>query len=253
MSKLLNEPSRVNVIGIPISAVNLKMALEFIENNLNDIRGEYICASNAHTTVMAHDDKHYKTVQSASIMSLPDGKPLAIIGQKKGYKSMKKTTGLNFMKAILSSKKLKSCRHYFYGNTKENIDLMIKNIKNIYPELNICGYEPSIFKELTNEEINDLAKRIDNAKADFVWIGLGAPRQEILMYKLKNKTNSIMIGVGGVFNILAGIINDAPDWMQKAGLEWLYRLLKEPKRLFKRYLITNTKFILYNMREKNEN
>ena len=246
--KLLNEPQRVNVIGVPISIVDLDSAIEFVVNNLKQIKGNYICASNAHTCVMAHDNKDYLKVQSESIMSLPDGKPLANVGKKKGYKVMEKTTGTHFMQAIFNNEKLKNCKHYFYGNTEENINLMIEKIKKNYPDLKICGYEPSIFRELTDEEVKELADRINNSEADFVWIGIGAPRQEILMNRMKGTTNSVMTGVGGAFNILAGLVNDAPMWMQKKGLEWFYRLLKDPKRLFKRYLVTNSKFIWYNWR-----
>lgn len=250
MQKLLNEPERVEIIGVPISAVNLDTAIDFIINNIENIKGNYICASNAHTTVMAHEDKEYLQVQSESILSLPDGKPLSVVGRKKGFKKMDKTTGLHFMQEIFKNPNFENKKHYFYGNNIENLELMIKKVKEKYPKLNVCGYEPSIFRELTDDEIIELESRINNSKADFVWIGIGAPRQEILMHRMKEKTNSIMTGVGGAFNILAGLVNDAPKWMQNLGLEWLYRFIKEPKRLFKRYIVTNTKFIIYNWRSK---
>lgn len=250
--KLLNKPDRVSVIGVPISIVNIDIAVKFVEDNLDNIRGEYICASNAHTCVMAHEDKDYLKVQSESIMSIPDGKPLADVGNKKGHKEMNKTTGNCFMQGIFNSNKLNKCNHYFYGSTNETLDLMIPKIKETYPNINICGYEPSVFRELTDKEVDELAKRINKSKADFVWFGIGAPKQENLMSRLKGKTNSVMTGIGGVFNILAGKISDAPKWMQKIGLEWFYRLIKDPKRLFKRYLITNSKYIWYNWRDKNE-
>lgn len=247
---LSNVPKRVNILKVPISVVNLTIALDFVANNFNVILGNYICASNVHTTVMAYENNEYLKVQSESIMSLPDGKPLAVVGQKKGYKEMKKTTGTHFMQSIFIDERFKNKKHYFYGNTKDNLDLMIKKIKKDYFDLNICGYEPSIFRELTDSEVNDLALRINESGADFVWIGIGAPRQEILMNRLKGKTKTIMTGVGGAFNILAGFVNDAPVWMQNIGLEWFYRLVKEPKRLLKRYLVTNIKFIYYLVKEK---
>lgn len=248
--KSFNELKRINVIGVPISVVNLESSINFVINNFENIRGQYICASNVHTTVMAHEDKNYLKVQSESIMSLPDGKPLSIVGKKNGYKEMEKTTGTHFMIRTFTDERLKGKKHYFYGNTKENIELMIKKVKEDYPNLNICGYEPSIFRELSDEEINELADRINSSEADFVWIGTGAPRQEILMNKLKYKVNSLMVGVGGAFNILAGLVNDAPKWMQKCCLEWFYRFIKDPKRLFKRYLVTNSKFIYYYLGNK---
>lgn len=248
---ILNDaPKKVNVIGVPISIVNMNIVLDYISSNFDSKRGNYICASNVHTTVMAHDDKDYYKVQSESIISLPDGKPLAISGNKKGYKEMQKTTGTHFMQATFIDERFKNKKHYFYGSTKENLIEMIKKIRNDYPNLNICGYEPSIFRELDEKDLKELIDRINKSKADFVWIGIGAPRQEKLMYRLRGKTNSLMTGVGGAFNILSGKVNDAPKWMQNAGLEWFYRFIKEPRRLFKRYFITNSKFIWYSWRDK---
>ena len=115
--------------------------------------------------------------------------------------------------------------------------------------MQICGWEPSVFRELSEEELDLLADRVNATQADFLWVALGAPRQEKLMSRLHGKVNCLMTGVGGAFHILAGTIADAPLWMQNAGLEWLFRLCKEPKRLFKRYFITNTKFIFLLLRE----
>ncbi len=243
-------PNKVNVIGVPISIVNLDIVLDYISDNLDDIKGNYICASNVHTTVMAHDDPDYLEVQSNSIISLPDGKPLADYGNKKGFKEMQKTTGTHFMQDTFTDERFEDKRHYFYGSTQENLQTMIEKLKEDYPKLNICGYEPSIFRELSEDDLNSLINNINNSKADFVWVGIGAPRQENLMFRLKGKVDALMTGVGGAFNILAGKVNDAPMWMQKAGLEWFYRLIKEPKRLFKRYLVTNTKYIWYCLRNK---
>lgn len=238
-------PKRVNIIGVPISVVTMDSALSFVSNNIDNIRGEYICASNVHTTVMAHDDKEYLEVQSNSIMSLPDGKPLSVVGSKKTKDKMEKVTGTHFMLNIFEKDEFNKYKHYFYGSTKENLEEVIKNVNDKYKNVEIAGYEPSIFRELKDEEVDELAKRINKLKTDFLWVGIGAPRQEKLMYRLKGKVNCVMIGVGGAFNILSGKVNDAPLWMQNAGLEWLYRLIKEPRRLFKRYFVTNTKFILY--------
>jgi N-acetylglucosaminyldiphosphoundecaprenol N-acetyl-beta-D-mannosaminyltransferase len=127
---------------------------------------------------------------------------------------------------------------------------MLPAVRRDYPQLQICGWEPSVFRELTDPEVEALAERIRAAQADFVWVALGAPRQEYLMHRLKGKTGAVMTGVGGAFHILSGAIGDAPAWMQNVGLEWFYRLCKEPKRLLKRYLVTNTKFILYHLRTK---
>jgi len=156
---------------------------------------------------------------------------------------MEKVTGTHFMQNIFTDPRFAGKRHYFYGTAPEDLEAMISKVRLDYPDLQICGYEPSIFRELSDLEVEELAQRINAAQADFIWVAIGAPRQEKLMFRLKGKVNGVMTGVGGAFNILAGRVSDAPMWMQNAGLEWLYRLCKEPKRLFKRYLVTNSKFL----------
>ena len=235
---------RVNIIGVPISATNLKSCVETIEENIGNIKGQYICVSNVHTTVMAHDNRDYYKIQASSFMSVPDGKPLSVIG-KKYYPEMDRVTGLELMKAIFYKSAETGWSHYFYGNNLENLELFITNVKKEYPWLNISGYEPSVFRDLTETEEKELTDRINSTHADFLWVALGAPRQENFCYKMRGCINSLMIGVGGVFNIVAGIVPDAPKWMQKLSLEWFYRLVQEPRRLFKRYITTNSKFIWY--------
>lgn len=158
---------------------------------------------------------------------------------------MEKVTGTHFMQNIFMDSRFAGMRHYFYGTAKDDLENMIAKVRQDYPQLNICGYEPSIFRELSDAEVEEVAQRINTVQADFIWVAIGAPRQELLMHRLKGKVNGIMTGVGGAFNILAGRVNDAPMWMQNAGLEWLYRLCKEPRRLYKRYFVTNLRFIFY--------
>ena len=233
---------RVDIIGVPISAVNMEKCMEIIFGDFEKIRGKYICVSNVHTTVMAHDDPEYYKVQAESLMSVPDGKPLSVIG-KMQFPDMERVTGPDLMRKIMSEKKY--VRHFFYGNNKCNLEKMIKVLRQNYPDIIIVGYEPSVFRVMSKKEENDLAEQINKTKPDIVWVALGAPRQELFCYRMKDHINGLMIGVGGAFNILAGIIPEAPVWMQKLSLEWLFRLIQEPRRLFKRYAISNSKFIWY--------
>ena len=236
--------NRVNIIGVPISAVNMESCVQNIFEDFENTRGKYICVSNVHTTVMAHDNPDYYRVQSDSFMSIPDGKPLSVVGKKK-YHDMDRVTGPDLMRRIIEESKKRQIRHFFYGNNKDNLDKLIKTIHQNYPWLIVCGYEPSVFRDMTEQEETDLAERINQTKPDFVWVALGAPRQEYFCSRMKDRINGLMVGVGGAFNVLAGIIPEAPIWMQKLSLEWFYRFLQEPKRLFKRYAVTNTKFIWY--------
>lgn len=237
-------PKRTNIIGVPISAVNMKSCLDFIFDNWDAVHGNYICVSNVHTTVMAHDNPDYYEVQSRSLLSIPDGKPLSVIG-KKQYPEMDRITGPDLMRKIFELSANKDIRHYFYGTTQENLDALLHKIKNDYPWVNVVGSEPSIFRPMSEEEENGLADRINSTNPDFVWVALGAPRQEEFCYRNEGKIKGLMVGVGGAFNVISGVIDEAPRWMQDIGLEWFFRFMKEPKRLFKRYLVTNSKFLIF--------
>ena len=241
--------NRVDIIGVPISAVNMESTVFNIFEDFDAARGQYICVSNVHTTVMAHDDPEYWRVQAESFMSVPDGKPLSVIG-KKQYPEMNRVTGPDLMRRIFVESRERDLRHYFYGNTQENLDALVATLHRDYPWLNIVGMEPSVFRDMTEREETELAERINATQPDFVWVALGAPRQENFCYRMRGKIHGLMVGVGGAFNVLAGIVPEAPAWMQKMSLEWFYRFLQEPRRLFKRYFVTNSKFIRYQLTGK---
>ena len=244
---------RVNIIGVEISVVNSQLAKKYLFDNFEKARGKYICAANVHTTVTAHENSDYRNIQNLSFMTLPDGKPLSIIGKKRGMESMGRVTGPDFLEDILKETENKNYKHYFYGTTQNNLECFISVIKKSYPALKIVGVEPSVFRPLTAYEEDELIERINKSEADFVWVALGAPRQEIFCNKLSERTKAVWIAVGGALNVISGVIPRAPQWMQDYSLEWLYRLLKEPRRLFKRYFITNTKFLWYLLRDKGDN
>ena len=248
MQTLMNV-ERVKIIGVPISVVNMKSCLENIFANLEQIKGEYICVSNVHTTVMAHDNKEYLKVQTESYMSLPDGKPLSIVG-KKSYPEMDRVTGPSLMEEIFKLSNDKSVRHYFYGATDETLEKLKEKLVKKYPDIQIAGMYSPPFRYLTQEEDEEIIKEINKTNPDIVWVGLGAPKQENWMAAHKGKVNGLMIGVGAGFDYHADNIKRAPIWMQNLSLEWLYRLMQDPKRLFKRYLVTNSKFVFYLLKKK---
>lgn len=244
MKKQSTSFNRVSIIGVPISAVNMESCVDNIFRDFETTRGQYICVSNVHTTVMAHDDPAYYKAQAESFMSVPDGKPLSIVG-KKQFPEMDRVTGPDLMRRIFEESKERQLRHFFYGNSKENLEKLMEVLRKDWPWIDICGYEPSVFRDMTEQEESELAERINATKPDFVWVALGAPRQELFCNRMVGRIGGLMVGVGGAFNVLAGVVPEAPQWMQNMSLEWLYRLIQEPKRLFKRYAVTNTKFIYY--------
>lgn len=237
---------RVDVIGVPITATNMEGCLSLLREGLDGLRGEYVCVSNAHTCVMAHDDPAYWECQAGSAMSLPDGKPLSVVGRRRAP-AMGRVTGPDLMREVLSLSAGRGWRHYFYGDEPETLGALRSALEAAYPGLPIAGMEPSVFRPLTEAEKSELCARVDAAGADFCWVALGAPRQEALMRELRGRTRCLMVGVGGALKVLAGVVPEAPLWMQDLSLEWLYRLAQEPRRLFGRYAVTNTKFIWYQL------
>lgn len=232
-----------NILGVNIAAINMEWLVEYLDKNLLDIKGDYICVSNVHTTVTSYKDASYCAVQNGGLMAIPDGGPLSTVGRRRGCKNMARTTGPSLMGEIFKISAKKGYRHYFYGSKQETLELLEKKLKENYPGIKIAGMYSPPFRPLTEEEDKAVIERINEANPDFVWIGLGAPKQEKWMAAHQGKIDGLMLGVGAGFDYYAENIKRAPMWMQKHNLEWVYRLVQDPKRLFKRYWSTNTKFI----------
>lgn len=232
-----------NIMGVNIAAINMDWLLKYLKKNLWEIKGDYICVSNVHTTITSYEDESYCLIQNSGLMAIPDGGPLSTIGQKRGYKNMERTTGPSLMGEIFKISVENGYRHYFYGSKEETLKQLQQKLEEHYPRIQIAGMYSPPFRALTEDEDKTVIEKINETKPDFVWIGLGAPKQEKWMAAHQGKINGLMLGVGAGFDYYAENIKRAPKWMQKSNLEWLYRLIQDPKRLFKRYLYTNSKFI----------
>jgi len=239
-----------NIMGVNIAAINMDWLIDFTVDNIDELSGNYLCVSNVHTTVMSYEDKDYCDIQNGAIMAIPDGGPLSSVGRNRGFADMSRTTGPDYMAEIFRISEEYGYRHYFYGSTEETLKKLEIKLKNKYPSIQISGMYSPPFRKLSEEEDNAIVQVINNSNADFIWIGLGAPKQEIWMANHKEKLNGFMVGVGAGFDYFADNIKRAPVWMQKCNLEWLFRMLQEPKRLFKRYLVGNWKFIFAVCKEK---
>ena len=152
-------------------------------------------------------------------------------------------SGPDLMPEILRVSEEEGYSHYFYGSTEQTLKALEKNLREKYPRLNIAGVYSPPFRKLTEEEDIETIERINAAKPDFLWVGLGAPKQERWMYEHRGKVNAVMLGVGAAFDFHAGTAKRAPKWMQEFYLEWLYRLIQDPKRLLRRYVRSNAQFI----------
>ena len=232
-----------NIMGVNLAAINMPWLIDFTKKYIKELSGDYMCVSNVHTTVMSYDDEVYCAVQNGGIMAIPDGGPLSSVGRKRGFSEMKRTTGPDYMKEILKISAEEGYRHYFYGSTEETLVRLKRVLGKDYQGIQVVGMYSPPFRPLTDEEDQEIIRMINECDADFVWVGLGAPKQERWMHEHQGKIKGLMVGVGAAFDYEAGNIERAPMWMQKANMEWLYRLLQEPKRLFRRYFYTNTKFV----------
>jgi N-acetylglucosaminyldiphosphoundecaprenol N-acetyl-beta-D-mannosaminyltransferase len=232
-----------NILGVNIAAINMEWLLKFTHKNIKALSGDYICVSNVHTTVTSYEDEEYCAVQNGGIMAIPDGGPLSSVGKSRGHKNMQRTTGPSYMGEIFKVSEEYGYRHYFYGSTDETLEKMKKALEKEFPGLQIAGMFSPPFRPMTEEEDQAIVEQINETQPDFLWIGLGAPKQEKWMAAHQGKVEGLMVGVGAGFDYYAGNIDRAPIWMQNSNLEWLFRLIQDPKRLFGRYWHTNTKFI----------
>ncbi|MCR5650494.1 MAG: WecB/TagA/CpsF family glycosyltransferase [Lachnospiraceae bacterium] len=242
---MFDPEKKCKVLGIDINVGDLNSAADHVIKNRDDLAGAYVCFSNVHTTVMAFKNDAYREALRGAKLVFPDGFPIAKEQRRKGFEEAERIAGPDFMKEIFERSADGSISHYFYGSTDETLKKLTGNLKEKYPRINIAGMYSPPFRKLTDEEIDNDINMINDSDADFVWIGLGAPKQELFMQKTGGRVNALMFGVGAGFAFHAGTKKRAPKFMQKLGLEWLFRLLSDPKRLFGRYFVTNTQFLWY--------
>lgn len=236
---------RCKLFGVKTVVSHMEEAVSYVRKNKERLKGKYVSFANVHTTVTAKEEKEFRKVQNEAALVMPDGKPLSFVMKKRGYEEAEQIAGPDFMKRMWEvTAESQEESHYFYGAGEETIAALEEKLKAQYPNLKIAGMESPPYRELTEEEKEAAVKRINESGADYLWVGLGAPKQEYWMNEHKGKIHAVMFGVGAAFDFHAGTIKRAPKWMQKCYLEWFYRILQDPGRLWKRYAVTNARFIL---------
>lgn len=214
--------------------------IAWAENNEN----RYVCACNVHSTTTARWDLSLRRALKESDINTADGTPLVWMQRLLGYPEAQRTYGPTLMLKVLEKAQQENLRIAFYGGHPDRMPLLQKNLLLKFPHLNIVKTIVPPFSPLTKEEDEHYTKELNASKAQIIFVGIGCPKQEIWMHRHSHRISGVMIGVGAAFDFHAGAVEQAPEWMQKAGLEWAFRLSREPKRLFKRYLTTNPIFIL---------
>ena len=209
----------------------------------------YICVANVHMLIEAYHDNEFASVVNGANFVTPDGVPLAkgvewLYGEKQ-----ERATGFDLLPDLLRESEEKGIGVFFYGGTQEAIDKTEAYCKRVHPNLIISGMISPPFRELSADEQNADIETINNSGAGLVFVALGCPKQEKWMASMKHRVNTCMIGIGGALPVTIGLQERAPVWMQKTGLEWLYRFVLEPRRLFQRYFTTNSLFIYLLIKE----
>lgn len=240
---------RVDVLGSHISACDTNTALRLLIDRTDTGNGGYICFTNVHAAVMGVRDPEFQGITNSSFLSLADGKPVYWVAKATSTSAIGHVAGPDFMHSML--RRYPSRNHFFYGSTPAVLERLIKQLRHKIPEINICGSFSPPFRSLTQSERIHVVQMIRESRAEFVWISLGAPKQERWMAEMwADLKPAVLLGVGAAFDFHSGMLKRAPVWVRCTGFEWLYRLMQEPKRLWKRYLITNTLFIYYVVRQR---
>lgn len=236
---------RANILGVGISAVNMGIALDEIDRWIVRQEAHYVCVTPVHSVMECHRDPILRSIFNKSGLTTPDGMPIVWLCRQKGYRNVGRVYGPDLMLALCERSLAKGYSHFMYGGTEKTLEQLAKNLSDRFPGLSICGSYAPPFRALTPEENQDIVTTINAARPDIVWVGLGAPKQERWMAAHIDWLNApVLIGVGAAFDFHAEVKRQAPLWMQRNGLEWFFRLLTEPRRLWKRYLIDNSLFVL---------
>jgi N-acetylglucosaminyldiphosphoundecaprenol N-acetyl-beta-D-mannosaminyltransferase len=234
-----------SVIGAPIDAISWNQAIERIAAWAQKRESRVVCICNAHSVVTARQDAAFASVVTQADMATPDGAPVAWLLRRLGHAAQERINGPDLM--------WKYCAHaietgesiYLYGASPNTLEILQEKLRAAFPTLRIAGSYSPPFRALSDAEDEAIVKAINDSGAGVVWVSLGCPKQEKWMAAHRGRVQAVMVGVGAAFDYHAGTIQRAPLWMQKNGLEWLHRLCSEPGRLWKRYLVTNSLFVLY--------
>lgn len=234
------------VLAMNVTVSGLTPSVDRVEELARQGLGAYVCVSNVHMCMEVFDCAVFSTVVNNADLVIPDGRPLSWAQKLLGHKDAQQVRGQDIMNALCEQSGSKSLNIGFYGGSSDALLVQVKTqLKRSYPDIKISySYSPP-FRPLSVDEDDAVSRDINNANVDILFVGIGCPKQERWMAAHKDSLNCVMLGVGAAYDFIAGSKKHAPRWMQRLGLEWLFRLIDEPKRLWKRYLIQNPRFIYH--------
>jgi N-acetylglucosaminyldiphosphoundecaprenol N-acetyl-beta-D-mannosaminyltransferase len=241
---LITDRKLFQILGAFIDVISWDETLSRISGWSLSKESRTVCICNVHSVVTATQDPEFGRVVNEADIATPDGAPVAWMLRRMGQYDQQRINGPDLMWRYCDQVQHSDQSIFFYGSTEETLIALKLKLLAAFPSLKIAGAISPPFRTLTLEEDASIVEQINDSGAGVVWVSLGCPKQELWMASHRGQINAVMVGVGAAFDYHAGTIKRAPKWMQDSGLEWLYRLISEPRRLYKRYLITNTLFII---------
>jgi len=211
--------------------------------------GKYVCVANVHMIIEAYNDPEFSSIINNALIVTPDGQPLSLLLKILYGVKQPRVAGMDLLPDLLKLVEEEKIPVFFYGSASATLDKVKAKLKSQYPEVVLAGVISPPFGDISPALLKSHIDLINRSETGIIFVVLGCPKQEKLMAEMSGRVNGVMIGVGGAVPVFAGELSRAPEWMQKYSLEWLFRLVKEPGRLWKRYLFTNTKFIFLALRE----
>ncbi len=235
---------RVDVLGTPISAVNMAMAVAEVTRWVESGERHYVCVTGVHGIMESHRDPELRRIHADAGLVTPDGMPAVWCAHWAGAKHVERVYGPDLMIAVLARAEQEGWRSFFYGGKEGVPGTLVARLRERFPRLEVAGTYSPPFRPLTDEEKDGVVRRIEHADPHLIWVGLSTPKQERWMAEFRPRLSApALFGVGAAFDINAGLLPQAPAWMQRRGLEWAYRTYREPRRLWRRYLRNNPAFV----------
>jgi N-acetylglucosaminyldiphosphoundecaprenol N-acetyl-beta-D-mannosaminyltransferase len=236
--------ARTNILGVGVSAINMDLALETIRGWIERREQHFVTVTGVHGVMESQRDEKIRDIHNRAGMVTPDGMPLVWLSRLKGQSHVRRVYGPDLMLAVCQDGLTHGYRHYLYGGAEGVPTLLASKLRERFPGIQIVGEFSPPFRALSPEEDEQIVRDINAAQPDIVWVGLSTPKQERWMAAHVGRVEApVMVGVGAAFDFHAGLKKQAPRWVQGSGMEWFFRLVTEPRRLAKRYLINNPTFL----------
>jgi N-acetylglucosaminyldiphosphoundecaprenol N-acetyl-beta-D-mannosaminyltransferase len=236
---------RTDILGVGVSSVSLDDAVERIERWIGERSRNYVCVTGVHGIMESRRDQRLRSIHNDAGMVTPDGMPLVWFSRLMGRLHTQRVYGPDLMRKLTAVSKLRGYRQFYYGGAVGVSLKLTEILLREHTQLKVVGALCPPFRELTSEEDAVIVATINAARPDIVWVGLSTPKQELWMARHLGLIDApVMIGVGAAFDFLAGTKRQAPRWMQRSGLEWLFRLCTEPRRLWRRYAFIVPGFLI---------